>query len=285
MSSRRWDNRTGPLCFAGAAVLGGALAAGTEVLLRRHPPGGAARWTRINHAGRPVSLLEGPAAIIGAALGAVGGAPLIGADPAPALIATIGSGCAGVLDDLAGDGSSKGLRGHLGALRQGRVTTGVIKIVALGASGLLAADGLRGDRVHGRRRVADAVIGGGVIAGSANLANLLDLRPGRTLKATVIAGGWLGIRPGRSLPATLALGVAAALLPDDLAGRTMLGDGGANPLGALVGTALVAQTGPRGRAAALATITALTLAAEKVSFTAVIAATPGLREIDAWGRA
>lgn len=37
-------------------------------VLRRHPPGGAPRWTRTNHAGAPVSLLEGPAYAVGTAL-------------------------------------------------------------------------------------------------------------------------------------------------------------------------------------------------------------------------
>jgi hypothetical protein len=64
----------------------------------------------------------------------------------------------------------------------------------------------------------------------------------------------------------------------------MLGDTGANSAGALLGTALVQRTGRRGRWAALAVLTALTLASEKVSFTRVIESTPGLRELDALGR-
>ena len=73
-------------------------------------------------------------------------------------------------------------------------------------------------------------------------------------------------------------------LPGDLAGRSMLGDTGANSAGALLGTALVARTGPRGRLLALVAVTALTFASEKVSFTKVIESTPGLRELDALGR-
>ena len=64
----------------------------------------------------------------------------------------------------------------------------------------------------------------------------------------------------------------------------MLGDTGANPLGATVGLAAAQALGPRGRLVALAVVTALTLASEKVSFTRVIESTPVLRELDRWGR-
>ena len=74
------------------------------------------------------------------------------------------------------------------------------------------------------------------------------------------------------------------MLAPDLAGRAMLGDTGANAAGALVGTALLERSGRRGRVVALVVLAGLTLASEKVSFTAVIESTPGLRELDAWGR-
>ena len=55
-------------------------------------------------------------------------------------------------------------------------------------------------------------------------------------------------------------------------------------LGALLGTAaVVAGTRPQ-RWALLAVTVGLTLVSERVSFTEVIARTPVLREIDAWGR-
>ncbi|HET7761309.1 MAG TPA: hypothetical protein VFL46_03045, partial [Phycicoccus sp.] len=90
------------------------------------------RWTRTNHAGDPVTLLEGPAYVAGAALGSVPAGPA-------AVVAALGSGAFGALDDLAGDGSAKGLRGHLGAAARGRVTTGAVKILGIGATGVVAA--------------------------------------------------------------------------------------------------------------------------------------------------
>ena len=188
-------------------------------------------------------------------------------------------------DDLVGDGSSKGLRGHLAAACRGEVTTGAIKILGLGATGLLSARLI--DRA-GERPVMATLVGGAVIAGSANIANLLDLRPGRALKVVLLLAAPMAA-DGRgthlaTATAGATAGAAIGALPDDLAGRSMLGDTGANSAGAMLGTALVARTGPRGRLLALVVLSALTLASEKVSFTKVIESTPGLRQLDALGR-
>jgi UDP-N-acetylmuramyl pentapeptide phosphotransferase/UDP-N-acetylglucosamine-1-phosphate transferase len=106
------------------------------------------------------------------------------------------------------------------------------------------------------------------------------------LSAPIISGG-LGRTPSSAqatVMASAAAGAAIGVLPGDLAGRSMLGDTGANSAGALLGAALVARTAQRGRLVALGVLTALTLASEKVSFTTVIESTPGLRELDALGR-
>jgi len=264
-------------------------------LLRAAPPGGAPRWQRTNHRGHPVSLLEGPALVAAAAAGALsaGGPARVRAAGA---IAAVGAGAFGAIDDLAEapDRSAKGLSGHLGALASGRLTTGAVKILGLGATGLacsLLALPARPGRPGGRRgpgRAVDVLTGAALVAGCANLVNLLDLRPGRALKATLL---WAALGPPGVWPAAAAGGLvaavagpAAALLPEDLGERGMLGDTGANAGGAVLGTALVAGLGRRGRIAALAAVVALTLASERVSFTAVIESTPGLRELDALGR-
>lgn len=256
--------------------------------LRRWPPGGRGRWSRTNHAGREVTLLEGPAVVASAGVAAV-----VGGSSAAAL-ATVAAGALGVLDDLTGDTASKGLAGHLRALRSGTVTTGAVKVVGLVATGALVAVATqrspsRGAPPAGHRgapsltaTLATLALDTGVVAGSANLVNLLDLRPGRALKATVLLGAPLAL--AGSPAAAAAVGAAVAALPDDLAGRSMLGDTGANGLGALLGTAVVERLGTVGRAGVLAALTALTLASERVSFTRVIEATPVLRELDAWGR-
>ena len=141
---------------------------------------------------------------------------------------------------------------------------------------------------------ADVAINAGLIAGGANLLNLFDLRPGRAIKvaigsaALIAAGGALanGAAGRASGAAAVAAptGAALALLPEDLGERAMLGDAGANALGAMLGAA-AAQVLPRSARLCLLTgIVALTVASERVSFTRVIEATPALRWLDMLGR-
>jgi UDP-N-acetylmuramyl pentapeptide phosphotransferase/UDP-N-acetylglucosamine-1-phosphate transferase len=263
---------------AGSVVLGATFGAVAQALaerrLRRGPPGGAEQWARTNHAGRPVSLVGGPAFVVAATTAAcvAPGPPRLRAAVA---LAVAGSGAVGLYDDLAGVTHARGLRGHLAALARGEVTTGALKIAGLGAVGLFAA------RVAGARGL-DSLVTGAAVAGSANVGNLLDLRPGRALKVGLLAGG-PALR-GSGGPAAAVLGAAAAALPSDLGERTMLGDTGAGALGAGVGLALAARSDARGRRRLLAGVVALTLASEKVSFTRVIAAVPPLRAIDELGR-
>jgi hypothetical protein len=264
-----------------AAALGSAAA---YRLLGSLPTRVRRPWERTNHAGRAVTLLEGPAYAVGAAAAAsaVGSAPVV---------AALGAAGFGMLDDLAGDSSSKGLRGHLRALRRGQVTTGAVKIGGLLATGVLAAalqQRSQNAPSHSSMDtgVVDLVVRAGLVAGSANVVNLFDLRPGRALKVTLLASAPLLARPGRSgaLTAAVSGGAACGVLRADLAGEAMLGDTGANAAGALVGLALAERLRPQSRLVALAALTALTLASERVSFTKVIESTPVLREIDAWGR-
>ncbi|AEE45812.1 hypothetical protein [Cellulomonas fimi] len=282
----------GPLRRLAAATVAGGVTAGVRGLLDAQPPGGPRRWTRTNHRGEPVSLLEGPAVAAGLLAGAVVGAPSLRA--ATALTVATGAGAVfGVVDDLGEDVEvrRKGLRGHLGALARGELTTGGLKVLGIGAAGIVAAavaTPLRDDA--GTRRspagwAADVVVSGALVAASANLLNLFDLRPGRALKAGALVAGPLALAPGAGAGAAAGvLGAAGAAVEEDLAEHDMLGDGGANALGATLGTALVLSAPRPVRLAALGVVAALTLASEKVSFTQVIERTPVLRDLDAWGR-
>jgi hypothetical protein len=291
-----------------AAALTSVAAAGAAraayAVLTRRPPGGEKTWTRVNHRGEPVTLLEGPAVAAGAVLvqilcserarsSARNAWALVAAgqreDPDSGTglaLALAGAGAFGfgVYDDLAGSGKRRGLRGHLGALANGEVTTGAVKLGGLGATGLASALLLGGSSKAWKP--ADVAVNAGLVAGGANLLNLFDLRPGRAIKvatlsaALITAGG--AERGARAVAAPL--GAALALLPDDLGERAMLGDAGANALGAMLGGAAAVSLPRPARIALLAGIVALTGASEKVSFTKVIERTPPLRWLDMLGR-
>jgi len=276
---------------AGAGTGRDATPASAPAALRRFV-GDPARWIRTNHRREPVSMLEGPATAVGLLVGGVLGAPTARGALA-AVVATAGGAVFGLVDDLTEDGATrtKGLRGHLGALAHGELTTGGLKVLGIGASALVAAGIATPVRAaHGARRGAagwafDVVTSGALIAATANLINLLDLRPGRALKAAGLAAVPIALAGGGG--AGLAAGVVGAVagaVGADLAERDMLGDSGANALGALLGTAVVLAAPQPIRLALLAGVVRLTVASERVSFTAVIAATPVLRELDAWGR-
>jgi UDP-N-acetylmuramyl pentapeptide phosphotransferase/UDP-N-acetylglucosamine-1-phosphate transferase len=259
------------------AVLGAVATRAAYSFLTRHPPGGVHRWTRTNFAGHPVTLLGGPSCVAAAAAATLLAPALPRRERAAGLAAVLGAGAVGAYDDLAGSPGARGLAGHLRALRQGTVTTGTVKVAGLTASGLLA-----GRLVE--PRVTDAALCAAMVAGASNVANLLDLRPGRALKVVLahapvaLAGGPAGVL------LAAACGPAAALMPDDLAARSMLGDAGAGALGALVGLATTRRYGTTGRWIHVAGLTVLTLASERVSFTRVIAAAPPLRWLDELGR-
>ena len=188
---------TGPV-LTGTAVAAGA-ALGAYGVLRRYPPAGEKTWARTNHRGEPVTLLEGPALTVGAVAAQLitaavaaprGLRPVAARDypervrPSayPPAIAGLGGVAFGVLDDLRGSGKRRGLRGHLGALAHGEVTTGTVKLAGLAAAGLGAALLEGGDP-------ADVAINAGLVAGGANLLNLFDLRPGRAIKVATLTAG------------------------------------------------------------------------------------------------
>jgi hypothetical protein len=268
-----------------AAVVAAATARLSYSVLRARPPGGAANWDRTNHRGEPITLLEGPAVALGGIAGALvaGGS---GRERLAVAIAGAGAAAFGSYDDLAGNGGSRGFRGHLGALRSGELTTGAVKIAGIGATSLAAAviaGQSAGSDAQSRGSVVDVVVNAGLIAGGANLLNLFDLRPGRAIKVALLAGGLLAPSAGGAAAAG-PLAAATALLPEDLGERSMLGDGGANALGAMLGAAAATSLSRPARAAALAAVVGLTAASEVVSFTRVIERTPALRWADMLGR-
>jgi hypothetical protein len=256
----------------GRAIVAAAAAAAVARGVRRLPDPPIAGWQRTNYRGREVSLSGG----LATAIGAIAGGLLAGPRRTATVLAGSAALIAGAYDDVfaprAESSADKGLAGHVRALRSGRVSGGVVKVVVIGTGSWLAAGQLT-DRLGIR------LSGAALIAGSANLVNLFDLRPGRAAKVT------LAVSAGSAFSGELAAvtGATIAGWPDDLGERTMLGDLGANTVGALIGLRLAAAPAAV-RIGALAVVGALTLASERVSFSRVIADVPALNWLDQLGR-
>ncbi len=195
-------------------------------------------------------------------------------------LAAFGFGLLGLIDDLWGGTEFRGLRGHLRALRQGRVTTGVLKAVG----GLALAMAIASLLQNGW-----AVLPAGLlIALMANAMNLLDMRPGRAVSVFLVLSVVVVVnllRTEQALTAAL-LGflMAAALLlrRRDAAGEAMMGDVGSNLLGGVLGVSLVAGLPLWAQATVLLLLVALHVAAERVSLTQWIENTPWAHQIDRW---
>jgi UDP-GlcNAc:undecaprenyl-phosphate GlcNAc-1-phosphate transferase len=208
----------------------------------------------------------------------------------PIAVYALGVMALGLIDDTLGadadsereDGRpiQRGWRGHGAAVLRGELSTGALK--AAGSLGLALFTMSYLGLSDGRWLLAVAVL---VLA--TNAFNLLDLRPGRATKVFVVLAAALGIGAADVRPLwSLGLFAAPALVAGfyDLRERAMLGDTGANLLGALAGLWLVLVLSETAQLVALAVLLAVTLYGELWSISELVERIPGLRELDSWGR-
>jgi hypothetical protein len=191
----------------------------------------------------------------------------------------------GFLDDALGQGEAaatpRGWRGHWGALREGRLSTGAIK--AIGAVAL-AAYVVSGQGLETWHYVADVVL----LVLVTNTGNLLDLRPGRAEKALALLGALLCLCAWTLVPIELLGIFAGPVLVGawlTLGETAMLGDTGSNLIGAVAGVWLLTVLGGDARLIALAVVVLLTVYGELRSISAAIERVPPLRWLDSLGRA
>jgi UDP-N-acetylmuramyl pentapeptide phosphotransferase/UDP-N-acetylglucosamine-1-phosphate transferase len=206
---------------------------------------------------------------------------------APVALYALGVALLGLVDDTLGEHSgepgarpARGWRGHGAAVLRGELSTGALKAAGALGLALLAMDALGFS--DGRWVVAAVVL---VLA--TNVFNLLDLRPGRVLKAFVLLAAGVVIGAGELRPLwTVGLFAGPALVAGayDLRERAMLGDTGSNLAGALAGLMLVLSLSSTGLLVALGVLLAITVYGELRSISALLERTPGLRELDSWGR-
>jgi hypothetical protein len=138
------------------------------------------------------------------------------------------------------------------------------------------------DRGGGVARLAGVIL----VAGTTNIWNGLDVRPGRALKAFLVVTLLLGAVVARGgVVIVIALWPAALVaLWFDVRERAMLGDAGANLLGFSIGAALAASLPTWAMGPAAVAVVALNVVAETVTFSRVIDATLPLRWFDRLGR-
>jgi UDP-GlcNAc:undecaprenyl-phosphate GlcNAc-1-phosphate transferase len=256
--------------------------------------------TRANYRARTVSFPFGVLVLVAALLALVplmllqvlASAELFHPEVFPIAVYALGVLALGLVDDTLGERvgvggeapgarpAPRGWRGHGAALLRGELSTGVLKAAGSLGLALLAMSWL--DLSDGRWLLAAAVL---VLA--TNVFNLLDLRPGRSVKAFVLLGLGLGLGAGEVRPLwSLGLFAAPALVAGifDLRERAMLGDTGANLLGALAGLWLVLALSGTGQLVALALLLAITVYGEIRSISEFVERTPGLRHLDSVGR-
>jgi hypothetical protein len=209
------------------------------------------------------ALACGPTALNhrGLRLPLVGALVAFGGTRAPARIrlGVAAAALLGLADDL-WSGPERGFRAHLGK----GSTTGVAKAIGIPVAALAATRSVRG---------------AALVALAANALNQLDTRPGRALKAFLV-GAALVRGPAKGYAP-----IAVLLAPYDLREMTMLGDAGANALGAVLGYGSVSKLTARGQILSIAALAALTVAGETRSLGALIERTPGLSHLDRLGRA
>ena len=214
---------------------------------------------------------------------------LFGAGAPIDLTYPLGVALLGLVDDLLA-GASRGWRGHGRAVIGGEFSTGALKAVGSLALALYVLAGTRYAEGVGGYLLAVALL---VL--TTNLFNLLDLRPGRAAKGFLLLGvllslvAWHGRFPDEIdfIPLWTVGPLAAPILVAgwyDLRELTMLGDVGANLIGAVAGLWLLLAFDTTGQLIALAIVLALTVYGEFRSLSALIERTPLLRQIDSIGR-
>lgn len=231
----------------------------------------------------PLGVLIVPAALVAlvpiALLARLADADIYPDNIGLAMLFVPGIALLGLIDDVL-SGASRGWRGHGAAVLTGDLSTGALKAVGTLGLALLVASGLPGQE-------GDFLLAAGVLVLATNVFNLIDLRPGRSIKAFVLLGVGLTASTTLTEPiATLGIFAAPAIVAGffDLREKAMLGDTGSNVIGALAGLWIVLACDTAGQLIALVILLVINVIGEFTSISALIEKVPGLRHLDSLGR-
>jgi UDP-GlcNAc:undecaprenyl-phosphate GlcNAc-1-phosphate transferase len=136
----------------------------------------------------------------------------------------------GIIDDLLGDGTVKGLKGHIIAIIRGDLSTGGIKLIIATAVGTLISFFYHANPAYWFLYTLLFLL-------FINFINLLDLRPGRAIKTFLILMFPL-LLLGRFEYIWIFIPLMASIpfyLKGEMKEQYMLGDTGANLMGGILG--------------------------------------------------
>ena len=197
------------------------------------------------------------------------------------LILVLSMGFAGVIDDLIGDKTTKGLVNHIKSALSGIMTTGFLKAL----TGFLVSC-IIGFKVS--NSYIEFVVNVFIISLFANTLNLFDLRPGRAVKVFLAASLMLLAaairRPAEAAPIIILNMVACLYIRYDLKEICMLGDTGANILGITLGYYSSLFFGLNAKLLLLALLLLLNIISERLSITTLINNSRVLSYLDSIGR-
>jgi UDP-N-acetylmuramyl pentapeptide phosphotransferase/UDP-N-acetylglucosamine-1-phosphate transferase len=237
---------------------------------------------RTNFLGKSIPTGLGIAFVPAAMAGGLTLMFLEGTDRELLLLFTFGvtvMGFAGIIDDLLGGRSVKGIQGHIGCLAAGELTTGALKaIFGTGAAAVISAYISSGK--------LEWIVNLIIIALFTNLLNLMDLRPGRAVKSFFFLWGvsyFLKSTTGYAYLMLPLAGCLIAYLPLDVKGKGMMGDSGSNALGIAMGIYYCLCVGLNQKIVIMAALALLQLVFEKYSFTGMVNKSRILRFLDGFG--
>jgi len=193
------------------------------------------------------------------------------------LIFTVG--LLGFIDDILGDRRDSGFRGHFRRLKEGKITSGALKALGGLAIAIIVA-GLYANTI------IILILNALLLALSINTFNLLDLRPGRSIKIFLLFAIFIFIGTYRN-PVwgfwAFALPPILVLLWADLTEQSMLGDTGSNILGAIIGYTLIVSLNWQIKLVILMLMALFHYYTEKHSLTELVMRVRILRKFDELG--
>ncbi|KXZ39656.1 UDP-N-acetylmuramyl pentapeptide phosphotransferase/UDP-N-acetylglucosamine-1-phosphate transferase [Alkalithermobacter thermoalcaliphilus JW-YL-7 = DSM 7308] len=195
------------------------------------------------------------------------------------LFGAIAMGFVGIIDDLIGTRDVTGLKGHIKSLIKGKLTTGGFKALFGGFVALCISVGIS-------KNIQDIIINTMMIALFTNLLNLLDLRPGRSIKGYLFISVlfFLSVNSYEKILIALLTANVIAYFKEDIKALSMMGDAGSNILGVWLGIISANSFNIYTRIAILIGLILIHIITEKYSLTKIIENNKFLNYIDKLGR-